>query len=33
MAFSAIYGHRLGKPSTLALNELRAPRAYAYPSG
>lgn len=33
MAFSAIYGHRLGKPSTLALNELRAPRAYAYPPG
>lgn len=28
MAFSAIYGHRLGKPSTLALNELREPRAY-----
>jgi len=32
MAFSAIYGHRLGKPSTLALNELQAPRAYTSPS-
>jgi len=32
MAFSAIYGHRLGKPSSLALNELQAPRAYAAPN-
>lgn len=33
MTFKAIYGHRLGKPTTLALDELRTPIAYVSPRG
>jgi len=33
MTFSAIYGHRLGKPATLALTELQTPIAYVSPRG